>query len=253
MEDKAHWEDVGYDVLKGDFEIGSEIILERPSKNSPLSISAYEPVEELIKYQSFQNLNQESDWVVDNIRSLLADGLKAEDIMIIALDDRNARGYFKAIQSRLFTHGISSNNVLLNPYSSKSFIEKGQVTMSTIHRAKGNEAPAVLVIGIDSLYWTEGSHYSRNRIFTAFTRAKAWLRVSGIGTRAELFFDELRMSLTKAPQLEFVQPDPKRIETLQRDLSEKSQKLKELQRNYREQLELLGVSDEEKVDFLKGI
>lgn len=253
LEDKAHWEDVGYNVLKGDFEIGSEIILERPSKNSPLSISTYERPEELIKFQSFQNLNQESDWVVDNIRSLLADGLKAEDVMIIALDDRNARSYFKAIQGRLFTHGISSNNVLLNPYSSKSFIEKGQVTMSTIHRAKGNEAPAVLVIGIDSLYLTEGSHYSRNRIFTAFTRAKAWLRVSGIGSSAEMFFDELRTSLMKAPQLEFVQPDPQRIETLQRDLSEKSQKLKELQRNYREQLELLGVSEEEKAHFLKGI
>jgi superfamily I DNA and RNA helicase len=229
------------------------MILERPSLNSPLSISTYEPTEELIKYRSFKDLPAESDWVVENIVSLLKDGLKPEDIMIIALDDHNARSYFKAIQSRLTMQDISSNNVLLNPYSSKSFIEKGQVTMSTIHRAKGNEAPAVLVIGIDSLYLTEASHYSRNRIFTAFTRAKAWLRVSGIGSQAEFFFSELHKSIIKSPQLEFVQPDPKLIEMLQRDLSEKSQKLKELQRNYREQLELLGVSEEEKSDFLKGI
>jgi len=253
LEDKAHWEDVGYNILQGNFEVGSKIVLERPSKNSPLSISAYEPINELIKYKSFENLPQESDWVVENIMSLLSDGLKPEDIMVIALDDRNARGYFKVIQSKLIMHSIPSNNVLLNPYSSKSFIEKGQITMSTIHRAKGNEAPAVLVIGIDSLFFTEGSHYSRNRIFTAFTRAKAWLRVSGIGSNAELFFNELQKSLSKSPQLEFVQPDPKYIETLQRDLSEKSQKLKELQRNYREQLELLGVSEEEKSEFFKGI
>ncbi|MGY3852317.1 DEAD/DEAH box helicase [Aeromonas aquatilis] len=253
LEDKAHWEDVGYEVLKGNFEVGSEIILERPSKNSPLSISKYEPLDELIKYKSFQNLYQEADWVVENVTSLLSDGLKPEDIMIIALDDRNARSYFNAIQSRLITRSIQSNNVLLNPYSSKSFIEKGLVTMSTIHRAKGNEAPAVLVIGIDSLFFTEGSHYSRNRIFTAFTRAKAWLRVSGIGANAELFFNELQESLSKTPRLEFVQPDPKYIETLQRDLSEKSQKLKELQRTYREQLDLLGVSEEEKNEFFKGV
>lgn len=253
LEDKAHWEDVGYDVLQGNFEVGSKILVERPSQNSPLSISAYEPIKELIKFKSFDNLSQESDWVVENIVSLLDEGLKPEDIMIIALDDRNARGYFKAIQNRLIAKDISSNNVLLNPYSSKSFIEKGQVTMSTIHRAKGNEAPAVLVIGIDSLFFTEGSHYSRNRIFTAFTRAKAWLRVSGIGSNADHFFNELQKSISNSPQLEFIQPDPDLIETLQRDLSEKSQKLKDLQRNYREQLELLGVSEEEKAEFFRGI
>lgn len=253
LEDKAHWEDVGYDVLQGNFEVGSKILVERPSQNSPLSISAYEPIKELIKFKSFDNLAQESDWVVENIVSLLNEGLKPEDIMIIALDDRNARSYFKAIQSRLIAKDISSNNVLLNPYSSKSFIEMGQVTMSTIHRAKGNEAPAVLVIGIDSLFFTEGSHYSRNRIFTAFTRAKAWLRVSGIGSNADHFFNELQKSISNSPQLEFIQPDPDLIETLQRDLSEKSQKLKDLQRNYREQLELLGVSEEEKAEFFRGI
>ncbi|MCH4303316.1 MULTISPECIES: DEAD/DEAH box helicase [Enterobacter cloacae complex] len=253
LEGKAHWEDVGYEVINGNFEVGSKVILERPSKNSPLSISSYEPLEELIKYRSFESLPEESDWVVKNILSLLSDGLQPEDIMIIALDDRNARTYFKYIQNKLIASGILSNNVLLNPYSSKSFIEKGHITMSTIHRAKGNEAPAVLVLGIDSLFYTEGSHYARNRIFTAFTRAKAWLRVSGIGANAELFFNELHISLNNSPRLEFIQPDPQYIETLQRDLSEKSQKLKELQRSYREQLELLGISDEEKSDFFKGI
>ena len=123
--------------------------------------------------------------------------------------------------------------------------------MSTIHRAKGNEAPAIIVIGIDSLYFSRGSRFSRNRIFTAFTRAKAWLRVSGIGNYADYFFAELNQALSLAPELVFIQPDPETIETLQRDLSEKNQQIKKLKREYEEQLELLGVNESEKLAFFR--
>ncbi|MCG9665815.1 ATP-binding domain-containing protein [Vibrio mediterranei] len=252
LEDGEHWEDVGYNVLEGDFTVGSQIRLERPDKNSPLSISQYETPEEVIKYRSFANASEECDWVVANIASLMGEGLNAEDIMIIALDDQNARRYFNEISIKLREANVQANNVLLNPYNSKSFIEKGQVTMSTIHRAKGNEAPAVIILGIDSLYFSRGSRFSRNRIFTAFTRAKAWLRVSGVGKYADYFLDELKEALDLSPQLVFIQPDPEHIETLQRDLSEKSQQYKKLKREYEEQLELLGISDDERQAFFKG-
>lgn len=251
LEDGAHWEDVGYNVLEGDFSVGSQIRLERPSKNSPLSIGLYESPDEIIKYESFANVTQECNWVVDNISSFINEGLNPEDIMVIALDDHNARRYFSEISNKLRDAGIAANNVLLNPYNSKSFIEKDHVTMSTIHRAKGNEAPAVIVLGIDSLFFTRGSRFSRNRIFTAFTRAKAWLRVSGIGGNADYFFNELKEALELSPQLVFIQPDPQHIETLQRDLSEKSQQLKKLKKEYEEQLELLGVNDDERQAFFR--
>ncbi|OEE76717.1 DEAD/DEAH box helicase [Vibrio genomosp. F6] len=251
LEDAAHWEDVGYNVLEGDFTVGSQIRLERPSKNSPLSIRLYENIGEIIKYQSFPNTSSECDWVVENIRSFLSEGLKPEDIMIIGLDDKYARRYFSEIGNKLREHDIDSNNVLLNPYNSKSFIEKDRVTMSTIHRAKGNEAPAIIVIGIDSLFFSRGSRFSRNRIFTAFTRAKAWLRVSGIGKYADYFFAELNQALSLAPELVFIQPDPETIETLQRDLSEKNQQIKKLKREYEEQLELLGVNESDKKAFFR--
>ena len=252
LEDAEHWKDVGYEIIDGDFNIGSRITLERPDKNSPLSISKYESINNIIQYQSFENTSDETDWIIKNIKDFLSEGLKPEDIMIIALDDRYAKIYFNQIGLKLNRESIDYNNVLLNPYNSKSFIEKNQITMSTIHRAKGNEAPAIIVLGIDALYSSRDSRFSRNRIFTALTRAKAWLRVSGIGEKADYFFNEFNSALERSPRLVFTQPDPQQIETLQRDLSEKSQQVRKLRKEFEEQLELIGLSEEEQEQFFKG-
>ena len=70
----------------------------------------------------------------------------------------------------------------------------GKVTLSTVHRAKGNEAAAVIVTGIDALYPLRDSRTGRNRIFTAFTR-RTWLRVSGVGDVGDFFLRELSVAL----------------------------------------------------------
>lgn len=252
LEDAAHWEDLGYTVKQGDFQIGSKIIIERPEENSPLSILQYEKPEEIIKSYTANGMQDESEWVCKNIIEFLNDGLKPEDILVIALDDRRAREYFNFISSNLHAHSIQSNNVLLNPYNSKNYIQKEAVTLSTVHRAKGNEAPAVIVLGIDALYYTRNTRNSRNKIFTAFTRAKAWLRISGVHDQARYFISEIERAQEKSPNLTFTQQDPALIDTIQRDLSDKKKELKKLKEQMEEQLELLNASEEDKSNFFKG-
>jgi len=253
LEDKEHWQDLGYEALSDDFSIGAAITIQRPEKNSPLSILNHESQSELIKYKSLEDMTKESEWIAEQIYEFCGQGhLKPEDILVISLDDRRARQYFEILTQQLSTKGIRSNNVLLNPYNSKKYLEEGMVTLSTIHRAKGNEAPAVFVMGIDALYFDRKSRFARNKIFTAFTRAKAWLRVSGWGTHADAFFAEMQQAIDSSPNLVFNQPDPAYIETIQRDLSDKKKSLKQLREEMSSQLDLINLSEEEKSAFFRG-
>ncbi|RYE23097.1 MAG: FAD-binding protein, partial [Sphingobacteriaceae bacterium] len=50
--------------------------------------------------------------------------------------------------------------------------------LAMVYRAKGNEAAVVAVLGCDGVPLR--SRTGRNRLFTAFTRTKGWLRVTGV-------------------------------------------------------------------------
>lgn len=102
------------------------------------------------------------------------------------------------------------------------FILDNMITLTT-HRAKGNEAACVFVLGIDSLYSGKRLRQTRNRIFTAFTRTKAWLQFQELVVALIISKNEIDMSLDKSPNLEFTVPNKETLEHIQRDLSEKEQ------------------------------
>ena len=101
-------------------------------------------------------------------------------------------------------------------------------------------------MGVDALRpQTRGG---RNKLFTAFTRTKAWLRVSGITHRlgvAEQLLAELDKAETNSPNLNFKMPDLDEIETIQRGFSKKAMAARKARKLYVEQLRKAGLSDEE--------
>jgi superfamily I DNA and RNA helicase len=147
---------------------------------------------------------------------------------------------------------VTCNNILDNPYTSSRFAVDGMVTLSTVHRAKGNEAAAVIAIGIDALHQLRRGRTGRNRIFAAFTRTKAWLRVSGVGENAAYFLRELSTAVEKCPKLEFMFPDLRQVKMLQRDMSQREAKLAKLRDKYRRELQRLGLAEEDMAEFLVG-
>jgi superfamily I DNA and RNA helicase len=149
------------------------------------------------------------------------------------------------------TNGIEVD-LLANPFNSTDFLLDGKITLTTVYRAKGNEAPVVFAVGLDALHPLRRSRIARNRIFTAFTRAKAWLRVSGLQTGAAPFFDEIDAALGNFPHLRFTYPDPNVVDTIQRDMSERTIKMKESLDRFREEMRRIGVSEEEVEELFVG-
>lgn len=218
LENAMHWKDVGYIVDDTQsFEVGSSVVVKRDHNNSPLSIYKYESPKDLIQTFCANNIDQEVDWICSNIKNAMDDGLKAHDILVIGLDDRYANIYFSKISLMLINFGIRSNNLLASRVAAPPFIINDMVTLSTVHRAKGNEAAMVFTAGIDALYEQRNSIKGRNKLFTAFTRTKAWLRISGVNIeKVKIFFDEIDKSIANSPKLEFIVQE---ISPIQRDFN----------------------------------
>ncbi len=75
--------------------------------------------------------------------------------------------------------------------SSWEFSEAGRVTLSTIYRAKGNEAPVVYIFASEKLYDYVGEVENRNRVFTAMSRSKGWVRMTGVGAGMKRLEEEI--------------------------------------------------------------
>ncbi|MGV7165407.1 DEAD/DEAH box helicase [Xanthomonas citri] len=249
LESADHWGDVGYEVKMGDFNVpGSSVVIERPAKNSPLSIGAVEGYP-IIDCFIAQNLDAECAWAVAQVRSFISGGLNPHDIVVVCLDDRNVRYYFKEISSLMAAANISSHNLSADSFSDLPFFAEGRVTLSTIYKAKGNEAPAVIVVGLDGA--GRRTRAGRNKVFTALTRSKAWVRVSGMGEIASGLVQEIAVAMQEFPNLRFAMPDLTKINFIQRDMGKKQAALKKIRDQYLKQLQAEGFTEDEAMDLLE--
>ncbi|RXE47296.1 DEAD/DEAH box helicase [Chromohalobacter israelensis] len=245
LENEEHWQDVGYH-LEGDqeFIVGNEVTITRDRENSPLTIYKYQNAEDIIDCYEAKGIDDECEWISNRIEESIRSGLNPHDILVISLDDRNAKNYFSRISRILSNKDIRSNNLLTSTSTAPPFTLNGMVTLSTVHRAKGNEAAEVFAAGIDAIYAEKEKRSGRNKLFTAFTRTKAWLKVSGMGKEARFFFSEIQKSIENSPSLIFRVPDTHEIETIQRDLADKPQEMVKLQDLFSQLLEQ-GYSSEQ--------
>lgn len=73
------------------------------------------------------------------------------------------------------------------------FSKAGCVTFTGIFRAKGNEAGMVYIMNAQDCVsgWDKtATALNRNRLFTAITRSKAWVRILGIGPSMDVLMQE---------------------------------------------------------------
>lgn len=222
LEDIEQWGDIGYEVIEGKYIEGSTIVVERPEKNSLTTISEFQEPEEIVQgiiYNDFQN---EIQGVVKSIKTDIEDGLRPDDILVVVVDDRNASAYLKYIAAELASLEVKSNNIHTDSYGLRDFQKEGSVTLSTVHKAKGNEAFMVYVVGVDALFSSYASVRERNMLFTAMTRAKGWVRVSGIGEPAATCKAEIDTALEHFPNLIFRYPSERELKVMKRDLADKA-------------------------------
>lgn len=249
LQNERHWEDVGYEIVSGRMDVGTQITIERPSQNSPTQLNTPQNVP-LIKVKGFSSADEEVKFCAAEVQSFISGGLQPEDIMIIAIDDKVAQNYLSRVSHELARLEIETNNITADRYGEPAFTLDGKVTLTTVYRAKGNEAAVVIVLGCDGV--PLNSRVGRNRLFTAFTRTKGWLRITGIKPHFERVEYEILTALKHSPQMKFAVPDPAKIEFIQRDLSEKSAKLLRAQAEMERLKENLGLTDDDLQTIISG-
>ncbi|MGI9059674.1 MAG: DEAD/DEAH box helicase [Ktedonobacteraceae bacterium] len=225
LEDKGAWEAIGYKIESGQLRNGERVVISRPEENSPNRIRDIYNKQELITADEFQDRLAELGWVAESIRkNIQEEGIAPKQIIVISLDTSKAKSYFVEIQRRLVEYGIASTIPGLIDDTS-AFAETGRVTLSTVYRAKGNEAYIVYIISFDSLYdYLEGIG-NRNRAFASITRSKAWVRITGTGKKMVEAKKEVDKILADIPKFRFVFPDMNKIRRLD---AENSRKRKEV-------------------------
>jgi superfamily I DNA and RNA helicase len=216
----ADWKAIGYEVIidkkseinavsikNNQSQLAKKVIsrqkltIYRPPENSPNLVPKLwgRPVLEFEVYRSRQE--ELTALAEDILYNLKVDGLRpSREILVIVLG-----AGFEAMEIETYTanfliqQGIdiyipSSPGCNLLKVDRENaqpdrFWCEGGVTISRIHRAKGNEADMVYVIGFDCIAKHESNLSLRNQLFVALTRTKGWLKLSGTG--AYPMYDEM--------------------------------------------------------------
>lgn len=215
LENKDSWGAIGYIVEQGDFEKGNRITIYRPPQNSPNRIAEiYKGDQGLISIVDFDSRDDELDWVAQSIlRDVREEDVAPEHILVIVLDALKVKDYAPKLQMRLVNLDIASTIPGLID-DADAFAEEGRVTVSSIFRAKGNEAHVVYILGFEDLYNYVSAVENRNRAFTAISRSKAWVRITGTGARMKQAKEEVNQILSDIPRLHFIFPDMNIIRSL---------------------------------------
>ncbi len=226
MFDRAElWTDVGYEVLDGKLQDDSQVSLSRTSAASPEFLEGPGAVDDLIVLGHFNNATDQAEWVAAQIiKNLTEDQLRPEDIIVINPDPMSTAKQVGPIRKILFDKGIPSHLAGVDTSGDVFFMpDEGSVAFTGIFRAKGNEAGMVYVINSQDCYSSFGEIGKvRNRLFTAMTRSKAWVRVVGHGAGMVALTEEYERIKSHDYRLDFVYPNEtlrKRLRIVNRDMS----------------------------------
>lgn len=243
-EEMGQWKAFGFKILKGNYKKNDRMEIIREQKNSPLMKNKLlDETNTAIKWKVFlkEGLDGECQFVADSILKDLHEGLLPEDIMVISLDDVHARDYFNKISAKLIAHDINTYDLLKQPSNNTVFKIEKYITLTTVYRAKGNEAGCVYIVGVDRIFRNKDSIQERNKLFTAITRANAWVTITGVGESALEFEKEIQKIVLNNFQLNFDMPDIHTLRTIQQNLAKRDAVYNDAIRQIKEMADELGI------------
>ena len=237
FENKNLWFDIGYQEKTGEIEDGQFVTLSRTPKSSPEFLEIHSPTDDLIKFEVFKTPEEQTNWLVAEIqKNLTKDELIPDDIVVINPDPLKTKDAVGGARQALMKIGINSNLAGVTTIAD-IFTEPGTVTFTGIFRAKGNEAAMVYVINAQDCFGSvlpRNVARVRNRLFTAITRSKAWVRVLGVGKNMEALKAEFEKAKAENFALNFRYPteeERKTMTTVNRDMSKAEQDRSAKRRN----------------------
>lgn len=225
FEQKDLWSEIGYEIKAGKLQDGESVTLARTSKSSPDFLENHSPIDDLIRFRRFDTAAEQAEWLASQVQTnLTSDELAANDIIIINPDPFTTRANAGIIRKRLLDLGIDSHLAGVDTHADVFFPQdRDSVTVTGVNRAKGNEAGMVYVVNAqESLNSTVNLARIRNRLFTAITRSKAWVRVTGVGVEMDALIAEFERVKAHAFQLDFIYPteaERAKLQVVHRDMS----------------------------------
>ena len=216
FDDVSLWREIGYEVLKGPLELGQKVSLARSETASPPFFKQLMRSADAVEVKLFADSDEEYGWVAERIkRNLEVDELEADDILVIVADPLAVKLRGSALMRALQAVGLSAHIAGITSSRDVMFY-KDSISITSIYRAKGNEAPMVYVIGADACYRGLDLSRKRNMLFTAITRSRAWVHLSGSGANMARLSEEIEKVATKSFQLRFIYPTEDEIKKLTR-------------------------------------
>lgn len=229
FENKNLWFDIGYQESTGEIKDGELVTLTRTPKSSPQFLEQHSSLDDLIQFEVFDTVDAQTAWLVSEIkRNLTEDELIPDDIVVINPDPLTTKEAVGDARRTLMEMGINSNLAGVTTIADV-FTEPGSVTFTGIFRAKGNEAAMVYVINAQDCFGAplpRDVARVRNRLFTAITRSKAWVRVLGVGKAMSALKAEFEKAKAEDFALSFRYPteeERKTMTTVNRDMSKAEQ------------------------------
>lgn len=209
FDNKELWIDVGYSVTSGSLEENHQVCLSRTEESSPRFLETHSPLDDLIQFHKFESLEDQAAWLSKEIeKNITEDELQHGDIVVINPDPLTTRNAVAPARKILFQRGISSHLAGVDTSPDIFFDSDGNsVAFTGIFRAKGNEAGMVYIINAQDCFSSFGNiSRIRNRLFTAITRSKAWVRVLGVGPNMEQLQEEFNQVRAHQFELDFRYP-----------------------------------------------
>jgi len=231
MFDHPHlWSEIGYDVREGELKEGSSVILYRTEESSPKFLESHSPIDDLVQFIKFESEDAQNEWLVKEIiQNLKKDELRHDDIVIINPDPLKTRKKVGPIRSQLLEKGVNSHLAGVDTNPDVFFeTDTDSITFTGIYRVKGNEAGMVYIINCHDCQSAFINLASiRNRLFTAITRSKAWVRVLGVGDEMDRLIEEYRRLKDMNFELVFKYPteeERRHLQIIHRDMTAEERK-----------------------------
>jgi superfamily I DNA and RNA helicase len=220
-DDQAVWSEIGYKLESGSFEPGAPVTLVRIPEHTPEYFAKELQPADAVQCETFNSREEEAEWVAEAIaRNLRDDGLQPSDILLVSANQYVKRGgmlpYLKALERQ----GIAAHVAGEDGSVDALFGDKGSVAVSGIRRAKGLEAAMVYVVSAEFGAYSDQPAGRRNALFSATTRSRAWVRLTGAGPLMVAIKAETEKVVQNDYKLSFSVPtkaERESIRTLQRD------------------------------------
>ena len=220
FDEDSLWNEIGYELLSGEFKDNSEVMLKRKKNSYPTFFENHITPDDAISCFYFNDFKEESKWIAEQVYiNLKDDEIEYDDILIILPEAWTAKSKSNILIQELRNREIDSHLAGVSSSQDQIFIPES-IAIANIYRAKGNEAPMVYVANAD--YCSSGHELAklRNILFTAVTRSRAWVCLTGCGKEMKKLIKEYDSLKNNNFSLKFTLPDEggrERLRTIHRD------------------------------------